>query len=179
MRRSSASKRRRDYSWKDNLDALRLHGMRPLPGRLPGVPERQTAFPENDPVRYGAPSPGQGRSPSRQETRRAAGARPRRPRRRRNLDVHDLRRLHACLPGRDRAYPARSSACARARSSWKANFPAELNTFFRNMETNSNPWGIGFAKRADWAEGLERQARFSTIPDAEYPFLGRMRRIIR
>ena len=37
----------------------------------------------------------------------------------------------------------------------QSRFPQELNTFFRNMETNSNPWGIGFAKRADWAAGLD------------------------
>ena len=36
-----------------------------------------------------------------------------------------------------------------------SRFPQELNTFFRNMETNSNPWGIGFAKRADWAASLD------------------------
>jgi len=37
----------------------------------------------------------------------------------------------------------------------QSRFPQELNTFFRNMETNSNPWGIGFAKRAEWAAGLD------------------------
>jgi len=37
----------------------------------------------------------------------------------------------------------------------QSRFPQELNTFFRNMETNSNPWGIGFSKRADWAAGLD------------------------
>ncbi len=37
----------------------------------------------------------------------------------------------------------------------QSRFPQELNTFFRNLETNSNPWGIGFSKRADWAAGLE------------------------
>jgi Fe-S oxidoreductase len=36
----------------------------------------------------------------------------------------------------------------------QSRFPQELNSFFRNVETNSNPWGIGFAKRADWAAGL-------------------------
>jgi Fe-S oxidoreductase len=36
----------------------------------------------------------------------------------------------------------------------ESKFPAELNATFRNMETNSNPWGVGFAKRAEWAEGL-------------------------
>ena len=37
----------------------------------------------------------------------------------------------------------------------QSRFPQELNSFFRNMETNSNPWGIGFAKRAEWAAGLD------------------------
>jgi Fe-S oxidoreductase/nitrate reductase gamma subunit len=37
----------------------------------------------------------------------------------------------------------------------QSRFPQELNAFFRNMESNSNPWGIGFAKRADWAAGLD------------------------
>jgi Fe-S oxidoreductase len=37
----------------------------------------------------------------------------------------------------------------------QSRFPQELNAFFRNMETNANPWGIGFAKRADWAAGLD------------------------
>ena len=37
----------------------------------------------------------------------------------------------------------------------QSRFPQELSTFFRNLETNSNPWGIGFAKRADWAAGLD------------------------
>jgi len=37
----------------------------------------------------------------------------------------------------------------------ESKFPAELNQFFKSMETNSNPWGIGFSERADWAEGLD------------------------
>jgi Fe-S oxidoreductase len=37
----------------------------------------------------------------------------------------------------------------------QSRFPQELGNFFRNMETNSNPWGIGFARRADWAAGLD------------------------
>lgn len=36
----------------------------------------------------------------------------------------------------------------------EGKFPAELNATFRNMETNANPWGIGFAERAAWSEGL-------------------------
>ncbi len=48
----------------------------------------------------------------------------------------------------------------------KSRFPAELNAFFRNLETNGNPWGIGFAKRADWAEGLDVK-HIKDVPDAE------------
>jgi Fe-S oxidoreductase/nitrate reductase gamma subunit len=51
----------------------------------------------------------------------------------------------------------------------KSKFPAELNAFFRNTETNANPWGIGFAKRADWTEGLEVKL-IQDHPDAEYLF---------
>jgi len=36
----------------------------------------------------------------------------------------------------------------------ESKFPKEMSTFFRNMENNSNPWGIGFASRGNWAEGL-------------------------
>jgi Fe-S oxidoreductase/nitrate reductase gamma subunit len=50
-----------------------------------------------------------------------------------------------------------------------SKFPAELNSFFRNMETNSNPWGIGFASRADWAEGLDVKL-INEHPNAEFLF---------
>lgn len=33
-------------------------------------------------------------------------------------------------------------------------FPQELQTVFQNMERNSNPWGIGFSERANWAKDL-------------------------
>jgi Fe-S oxidoreductase len=36
----------------------------------------------------------------------------------------------------------------------ESSFPAEVQATFRNMENNSNPWGIGWASRADWAKGL-------------------------
>jgi len=51
----------------------------------------------------------------------------------------------------------------------ESKFPAELNACFRNMETNSNPWGIGFAKRADWAEGLDIKI-VRDHPQAEFLF---------
>ena len=51
----------------------------------------------------------------------------------------------------------------------QSRFPQELNPFFRNMETNSNPWGIGFSERAAWADGLYVK-RLSEHPGAEYLF---------
>jgi Fe-S oxidoreductase/nitrate reductase gamma subunit len=47
----------------------------------------------------------------------------------------------------------------------QSKFPAELNAFFRNLETNSNPWGIGFSKRADWGEALG-VAHIKDVPGA-------------
>jgi len=34
------------------------------------------------------------------------------------------------------------------------NFPGEAQGVFRNMENNSNPWGVGAHTRADWAKDL-------------------------
>ena len=34
-------------------------------------------------------------------------------------------------------------------------YPKELNTALKGLEYNGNPWGIGYDKRADWAEGLD------------------------
>jgi len=37
----------------------------------------------------------------------------------------------------------------------ESRFPQEVQLVFRNMENNSNPWGVGSGLRADWAKGLE------------------------
>ncbi len=36
----------------------------------------------------------------------------------------------------------------------RAEFPREMQTAFRGMETNGNPWGISASSRADWAKDL-------------------------
>ncbi len=51
----------------------------------------------------------------------------------------------------------------------QSRFPPELNAFFRNMETNSNPWGLGFSKRAEWGDPLEVR-HIKDVPGAEYLF---------
>lgn len=37
----------------------------------------------------------------------------------------------------------------------EGNFPAELQNVFQNLERNSNPWGIGFSERGNWAKDLQ------------------------
>jgi Fe-S oxidoreductase/nitrate reductase gamma subunit len=37
----------------------------------------------------------------------------------------------------------------------ESKFASEVKLFFKNMETNYNPWTIGFATRGDWAKDLK------------------------
>jgi Fe-S oxidoreductase/nitrate reductase gamma subunit len=37
----------------------------------------------------------------------------------------------------------------------EGNFAPELRTAFRNVENNSNPWGVGWNQRDEWAKGLD------------------------
>ena len=48
----------------------------------------------------------------------------------------------------------------------ESKFPPQLTTFFKNLESNYNPWGIGFATRAEWAEGLDVPL-IADSPDAQ------------
>jgi Fe-S oxidoreductase len=49
----------------------------------------------------------------------------------------------------------------------QGEYPQELNTAFKGLERNGNPWGIGYDKRADWAEGLDVKL-MADDPDVEY-----------
>jgi Fe-S oxidoreductase len=46
--------------------------------------------------------------------------------------------------------------------------PEELNTTFKGLERNYNPWGIGYDKRADWINGMETPVPILTEPP-EHP----------
>ena len=46
-------------------------------------------------------------------------------------------------------------------------YPKELNPALKGLERNGNPWGIGYDKRADWADGLEVKI-MADNPDADY-----------
>ncbi|RDV39028.1 (Fe-S)-binding protein [Bradymonadaceae bacterium TMQ3] len=49
----------------------------------------------------------------------------------------------------------------------ESDFSAEVGRTFRNMENNSNPWGISSSYRADWAEGLDipLMSEMTSAPD--------------
>ncbi len=49
----------------------------------------------------------------------------------------------------------------------KSKFSPEVKLFFKNMETNYNPWTIGFATRADWAKDLNLKI-LAENPDVDY-----------
>lgn len=51
----------------------------------------------------------------------------------------------------------------------ESDFPAEAQLTFTNMERNSNPWGIGWADRANWIEDLGVKL-LSDDSDVEYLF---------
>jgi len=49
----------------------------------------------------------------------------------------------------------------------EGRFPKELQTLFRGLETQANPWGLGAHTRLDWTEGLSVPT-IESNPDAEY-----------
>jgi len=51
----------------------------------------------------------------------------------------------------------------------EADFAPELQLTYRNMENNSNPWGIGAHMRADWAKDLGIKT-LAEDPNVEYLF---------
>ena len=52
----------------------------------------------------------------------------------------------------------------------EADFSAEVGRTFRNMDNNSNPWGISSSYRADWAEGLDIPLMSELSEAPEYLF---------
>ncbi len=53
----------------------------------------------------------------------------------------------------------------------EGDLPSEGQVALQNMEKNSNPWGVGFDKRAEWAEGLDVPVYGAGVDeDVEYCF---------
>ncbi len=51
----------------------------------------------------------------------------------------------------------------------ESDFPNELNTVFKNLETNGTPWAFNPQDRAEWAEGLDVKT-MAEDSDCEYLF---------
>jgi Fe-S oxidoreductase len=49
------------------------------------------------------------------------------------------------------------------------SYPKELDSALKGLEYNGNPWGIGYDKRADWAQGLDIKT-MAEDPDVDYLF---------
>jgi len=49
----------------------------------------------------------------------------------------------------------------------ESNFPSEVKTMFKNMETNGNPWPVSWDKRSDWCR--EGSLRGVPVPEADPP----------
>ena len=47
------------------------------------------------------------------------------------------------------------------------SYPKELNPALKGLERNGNPWGIGYDKRADWADGLGVK-KMADDPEVDY-----------
>jgi Fe-S oxidoreductase len=50
----------------------------------------------------------------------------------------------------------------------ESRFPAELKSIFKNLETNGNPWPLGWDQRMKWAEGLNLKVLSEASPKTEY-----------
>jgi len=52
----------------------------------------------------------------------------------------------------------------------ESQFPEEFQDVFRNLENNGNPWGVGWAERAEWTKGLEPPVKLASEGDFEWLF---------
>jgi Fe-S oxidoreductase len=50
----------------------------------------------------------------------------------------------------------------------ESRFPAEAGAMLRNLETQSNPWGVSQSQRADWADGLDVPIVNGSAPEYLY-----------
>jgi Fe-S oxidoreductase len=51
----------------------------------------------------------------------------------------------------------------------ESRFPPEVQTVFRNMETNYNPWSMGYSTRADWVGDLDVKT-LGEVGETDYLF---------
>ena len=90
-------------------------------------------------------------------------------------DVISLDTLWACTTCRacEQVCPVtiehvpRIMAMRQGQALMAGEYPQELNVAFKGLERNGNPWGIGYDKRAEWADGLDVKT-MAQDSDVEY-----------
>ena len=60
----------------------------------------------------------------------------------------------------------------------ESRFPAEVQTVFKNMETNATPWAFAASDRANWSEGLSIKTMAEDSANARRSSLGRLRGLL-
>ncbi len=53
---------------------------------------------------------------------------------------------------------------------WQGDMPGEAQSAFTNMERNYNPWGVGWASRADWMKERDVRGIINLLPEDGKPF---------
>ena len=71
------------------------------------------------------------------------------------MGVHKLRRLRLYECPVMNEHIQKIVDLRRYLTLMEGDIPAEGQVALQNMEKNSNPWGMGFDKRAEWAKGLD------------------------
>ncbi len=152
-RSSSSASRDRGSALEAHPGRVRLYHVQPLPGRLPGLCDRQGAFalgagdqqallPERTPDSFAA-----GKETPEKLIDYATS----------ESAVWACTACGACVeicpvgnePMFDLLYMRRNQVLM------ESDFPRQLQTAFKGMERNGNPWNLSRSDRMNWAKGLE------------------------
>ena len=161
---------------------LRLHGVRAVPERVPRVEHRQAPLaeaprdgPARPPLRAG---PGDRRREGRRHGLREGRARPRRHRSRGHLVVHDLRGVHAGVPGRHRARGHDRGRPTEPRDGRIADAPGR-RADAPQPRSDREPLGPPAVRAHGLGRGPRCPGPRGGRPRAGLPLLGRVRRRVR
>ena len=156
MRFGAAHDRRHDVEADDRHDVV--HRVRPLPGRLPGLRDRQGAVAEAPDHGAARPALRGGAEPARGGDGGERSSRPPLvPNAVSDDVVWDCVTCGACVQECPVAIEHVDHIVDLRRHlvMVEGRFPAEGETMLRDVERSQNPWGKPQAERADWTEGLD------------------------
>ena len=145
-------------TWKQVVDTYLVHRVRPLPGRLPGLGDRQGALAEaadHGPARPAVRRGPAGRWPPAPPASRSTPP-PLVPNAVTDDVVWDCVTCGACVQECPVSIEHIDHIVDLRRHlvMVEARFPAEAEPMLRDVERSSNPWGKPQSERAAWADGL-------------------------